>query len=136
MKMVIDTRAILWAVSEPAKLSADACSVLEHASTEALVSPISCAEIACAIRRHRLVLDRHWRVWFRHFVELDGWTVEPITLSVVEEAYSLPDDFHRDPADRIIVAVARSNNCPVVTADAKIINYPHVATIWYVLAAY
>jgi PIN domain nuclease of toxin-antitoxin system len=56
--------------------------------------------------------------------------VDEIGLDVVEEAYSLPEPFHRDPADRIIVATARRRDCPVVTADAKIRGYPHVRTLW------
>ena len=64
------------------------------------VSAISCAEIACAAERGRIEIDRHWRLWFRHYVELNGWTILPIELESVEEAYALPAPFHRDPADR------------------------------------
>lgn len=38
----------------------------------------------------------------------------------------LPGDFHRDPADQIIVATARIHDCPLLTVDDKILNYPHV----------
>jgi PIN domain nuclease of toxin-antitoxin system len=48
----------------------------------------------------------------------------------MEEAYSLPDDFHADPADRIITATARLNNYKILTADKKILAYPHVKSIW------
>lgn len=41
----------------------------------------------------------------------------------------LPGDFHRDPADQIIVATARLLGCPVVTADEKIRAYPHVQVL-------
>jgi PIN domain nuclease of toxin-antitoxin system len=41
----------------------------------------------------------------------------------------LPAGFHNDPADQIIVATARAFGCPLVTADGKIIDYPHVLTI-------
>ena len=130
MRVVLDTCAILWAVSEPEVLTEKSRSVLISESTEVLVSPISCAEIACAVERQRILLDRHWRLWFRHFVELNQWTVVPIGLSVIEEAYSLPEYTRRDPADRIIVATARKQDCAVITADREIIEYPHVDTIW------
>ena len=130
MKVVLDTCAILWAVSEPEVLTEKSRSVLISESTEVLVSPISCAEIACAVERQRILLDRHWRLWFRHFVELNQWTVVPIGLSVIEEAYSLPEYTRRDPADRIIVATARKQDCAVITADREIVEYPHVDTIW------
>ena len=51
-------------------------------------------------------------------------------LAVIEEAYSLPEEFHPDPADRIIVATARLKDAAVVTSDEKICEYPHVATLW------
>ena len=130
MTVVLDTCAIIWAVSEPERLPVRAARLLAAADTEACVSAISCAEIACAAERGRLELDLHWRRWFRHYVESNGWTVLPVQLESIEEAYALPRPFHRDPADRIIVAEARRLSASVVTADAKILDYPHVETVW------
>ena len=42
----------------------------------------------------------------------------------------LPQPLHSDPADRIIIATANAMGAPVVTKDKKILNYPHVKTIW------
>jgi PIN domain nuclease of toxin-antitoxin system len=42
----------------------------------------------------------------------------------------LPQPFHDDPADQIIVATARQENATVVTADGKIRSYPHCRHIW------
>ncbi|MDE0838446.1 MAG: PIN domain-containing protein, partial [Kiritimatiellae bacterium] len=56
----------------------------------------------------------------------NAWGVLDIDLETVEEAFSLPGEFHRDPADRFIVAAARLNRLVVLTADRKILDYPHV----------
>lgn len=130
MTVVLDTCAVVWAVSDPARLSRPATRILQAADTEVCVSAISCAEIACAAARGRIEIDRHWRLWFRHYIDLNGWTVLPIDLESVEEAYSLPEPFHRDPADRLIVAAARRLSAPVITADVRILDYPHVKTVW------
>ncbi|MCC6132622.1 MAG: type II toxin-antitoxin system VapC family toxin [Acidobacteria bacterium] len=130
MVVLLDTCAIVWAVAAPDALSAKARAVLTAGDTEVCVSPISSAEIACAVERGRLALDRHWKPWFRQFVELNGWRVVDIGLDAVEEAYSLPPPFHRDPADRLIVATARLLAAAVVTSDQKILDYPHVRSIW------
>ena len=130
MKVLLDTCAIIWSVAAPERLSAASRGTLTSDEVEVWVSPISCAEIVCASDRGRISLDRHWRLWFRHFVDLNRWHVADIDLAVVEEAYSLPEPFHRDPADRIIVATARRLRCPVITADGKILEYPHVETVW------
>jgi PIN domain nuclease of toxin-antitoxin system len=42
----------------------------------------------------------------------------------------LPDTFHADPADRIITATARLNDYTILTADKKILAYPHVNSAW------
>ncbi len=130
MKLILDTCCILWAVSDPDSLSKTAKLLLQDEQTEVFVSPISAAEIACASERGRIELDRHWKVWFRHFVLLNGWEVENINLPIMEEAYSLPEIFHADPADRIITATARLCNYTLLTADQKILSYPHVNAIW------
>ena len=130
MIVVLDTCAIVWAVSDPRQLPERATRLLQAQDTEVCVSAISCAEVACASARGRIEIDRHWRLWFRHYIELNGWTVLPVDLEAIEEAYALPEPFHRDPADRIIVAAARLRGAPVITADARILAYPHVKTVW------
>jgi len=130
MKIILDTCCIIWAVSSPESLSPAAMELLNDETAKVMVSPISAAEIACAVERGRLELNIHWKNWFRHYTELNEWTVEDISLDIIEEAYSLPENFHADPADRIITATARLRNCIVLTADRKILSYPHVNTAW------
>jgi len=47
---------------------------------------------------------------------------------VAIEAYALPGTFHRDPADRLLVAAARRNGLTLVSADDRILACPHVRT--------
>jgi PIN domain nuclease of toxin-antitoxin system len=42
----------------------------------------------------------------------------------------LPQPFHDDPADQIIVASAREENATILTKDQKILMYKHVKSIW------
>jgi PIN domain nuclease of toxin-antitoxin system len=56
-------------------------------------------------------------------------SVQEIQINVAEPCH-LPSDFHKDPADRIIVATARMNHIPLVTKDERIREYAHVRTIW------
>lgn len=130
MKLLLDTCCVIWAVSDPSALSKKATSLLSADESEISVSVISLAELACAVERRRINIDRHWKQWFRYYSDLNGWRVENISLEIMEEAYSLPDRFHADPADRIIAATARLNRCTVLTADQKILAYPHVDSVW------
>ncbi|MDJ0510607.1 MAG: hypothetical protein QNJ64_15335 [Crocosphaera sp.] len=44
-------------------------------------------------------------------------------------AYRLPGDFHKAPADRLIVATARTYDVSLLTVDKKILAYPYVKKI-------
>jgi PIN domain nuclease of toxin-antitoxin system len=130
MNILLDTCVILWFNLEPEKIRKDIRDLICDEGRQPLVSAVSCAEIACAMDRGRLQLDRHWKAWFRHFVDLNGWQVLDVDWKTIEEAYSLPEYPHRDPADRILIATARIHGMPIATADARIRGYPHVETIW------
>jgi PIN domain nuclease of toxin-antitoxin system len=51
-----------------------------------------------------------------------------LTIPIIIESTKLTG-FHRHPADQIIVATAKIHECPVLTADAKILAYPEVQTL-------
>lgn len=91
---------------------------------------MSCAEIAHLVEKQRIRLDRHWKVWFRHHLAINEWEVQPVDLAIIEEAYSLPPPIHGDPTDRVLVATSRLHRMVLVTADRKILDYPHVNAKW------
>ena len=140
MKLLLDTCCIIWAISDPHPLSKTVVSLLQSEDSEIFISPISAAEIACAVERGRIALNQHWKTWFRHYIELNKWQLENIDLSIIEEAYSLPEKFHADPVDRIITATARLKNYTLLTADKKIfvfendkkyeLEHPKVDPFW------
>src|SRR5574340_1068965 len=62
--------------------------------------------------------------------EIEAVRFVPVDNQVAVKSPELPGEFHKDPADRMIVATARRFAAPLVTADEKIRGYPHVKTIW------
>ena len=70
------------------------------------------------------------REWFERASQTPGLRVLPITPDVALASAELPEPFHRDPADRLIVAQARRSRATLVTADRKILGYPHVRALW------
>jgi len=130
MQVLLDTCCIIWAASDPDRLPTGVKRILQAKDTTVFLSAISCAEIACLAERGRIVLDRHWRTWFNRIVAANGWGVLDLGIDVIQEAYSLPGDFHRDPADRIITGTARLRDLTIMTADTKILDYPHVTSAW------
>ena len=67
--------------------------------------------------------------WFGKALAYPGNRVIELTSEIAIESTELPGEFHRDPADQIIVATARLYDSPLVTSDGKILQYPHVNTV-------
>ena len=130
MKLLLDTCAVIWAASQPESLSDLARQSLTDPSSDIAVSAMSCAEIACLVDRGRIQLSEHWKPWWQRCLDLNGWRCLDLDLAIIQEAYSLPDTFHSDPADRFVVATARIHQRQVITADRKILAYPHVEAVW------
>jgi PIN domain nuclease of toxin-antitoxin system len=127
--ILLDTCAVVYLASEPERLSAEAREKVCDKNAIIYCSAITAAELACLQERGRIGLPEHWRIWFRNQSARNGWNILPATLELIEEAFSLPSPIHRDPADRVIIATARSKGLTVVTTDKLILDYPHVTTL-------
>ena len=129
MNLLLDTCAILYlGVNDPC-VAASTHDLVERAD-RIFVSPISSAELACLQERRRIELPTHWKPWFREAIEKNGWEIKPITMEIMEEAYSLPGSFHPDPADRILTATSRQEDLLLLTTDRKLLEYPHLKAGW------
>jgi len=68
--------------------------------------------------------------WLEAVEEIEGVRFVAVDAATAVESTRLPGGFHQDPADRMIVALARQFNAELITADEKIIRYRHVRTVW------
>ena len=131
--IVLDTHALIWWVNGDARLSAAAAAAIKGAAGnegQILVSAITAWEVAMLVERGRIALAMDLDQWLRTVESMEGVFMVPITSQVAAQSATLPGVFHKDPADRMIVALARELNAPVVTADDKIQRYPHVRWVW------
>lgn len=129
MNVLLDTCAILFLSLDDTCVQPSTRGILHNAQSVS-ISPISAAELACLTQRGKVELPVHWRMWLREAVRRNGWESLPITMDIVEEAWSLPGVFHADPADRILTATARKENRLLLTTDRKLRDYPHVLADW------
>ncbi|CAN5765411.1 hypothetical protein BH23GEM3_BH23GEM3_26340 [soil metagenome] len=67
--------------------------------------------------------------WLERALAHHGVRLLDITARIAVESAELPGAFHRDPADQILVATARVFSVPLLTADRKIRDYPHVQAL-------
>lgn len=130
--ILIDTHIWLWLLHNPSQLSEKAQAAInspEHQDS-LLVSAISVWEIAVKSSLGKLTLPLPIEEWYQLAKSHSGIIVEPLDPLDAIASSILPEPFHKDPADRMLIAIARRYKIPLVTCDAKILNYPHVETIW------
>jgi len=130
--IVIDTHTLLWWVSGDKQLSKAAAQAIKQAlvKSEVIISSITIWEISMLIEKNRLSLSMDIESWTKEVSEIKGVRFVPVDNEIGIKSTKLPGEFHKDPADRIIVATARKLAVPLATVDEKIIQYPHVQTIW------
>ena len=132
--IVLDTHAVIWWVNGGDGLSAEAAAAIdrERMSEDGiiLISSISAWEVAMLVGRGRLTLTMNVDDWLETVGRIPWVRFVPVDNQIGVESTRLPGDFHKDPADRLIVALARHLNIPLVTADQKIRAYRHVHAIW------
>ena len=130
--IVLDTHVWIWWLSDPEKLPTRARNtVMEAAGDQAIyISAISSWEVALLASRKRLTFSMDAQDWITKSEALPFLHFVPVDNAISVRAVRLEDPFHKDPADRIIVATAITMGAPVVSSDAKIQKYPHVKSIW------
>ena len=131
--IVIDTHILVWWVNGDKCLSNTVASAIKKAinsDNEVIVSAISAWEITMLIQKGRLVLSMDIENWLDEVAHIDGVRFVPVDNEIALKSALLPGNFHKDPADRMIVATARKLAMPLATADEKILAYEHVKTIW------
>jgi PIN domain nuclease of toxin-antitoxin system len=127
----LDTHIWWWTISEPAQLSRKARQIITKTPPDQrAIASISIWEFAMMVTRGRIELTISPDEWLDHAVNQTGLTVFDLNSKIALESCNLPGNFHKDPADRIIVATARVNRSQLITKDHKIIEYPYVTTVW------
>lgn len=126
---LLDTHAWLWWVSDPSLLSKIALREIRRADRIG-VSAISCLEVATAVAKGRISVDRGILDWLEQALAQPRVELLPLTPRVSVKATQLGAAFHGDPADRIIVATAILESAVLVTKDFRIRKYPGVPAIW------
>jgi PIN domain nuclease of toxin-antitoxin system len=128
--IVLDTHIGVWWVHGGERLTRSQTQIIQaHEVNTIGVSAISVWEVAKLVECGRLELPCPLREWFDAALGYPGIRLIDLTPAIAIASTQLPGEFHRDPADQIIVATARLHNCPLVSSDRRILKYPHVTAI-------
>lgn len=130
--ILLDTNAFIWWLSDRDKLSSSAlASINSHfADNQILVSSMSVWEICLLVQKKRINMHDSLEHWVNGLNKLPGLEFIPIDNNIAYQAITLPGTFHKDPADRAIVATARHLGATLITSDKLIRKYKHVKTLW------
>ncbi|MBZ5628615.1 MAG: type II toxin-antitoxin system VapC family toxin [Acidobacteriia bacterium] len=127
MRLLLDTRALLWWLLDDPSLSAKARRAISATENEIFVSPASPWEMAIENKRGKLevedLLDR-----LPQELEEEGFLVLPISIEHALRAGALVEH-HRDPFDRMLIAQAQAEHLPILSNDAVFDRYG-IKRIW------
>ena len=128
--ILLDTHVLAWAVAESKRLSRAATTAIRKARAEdgVGIAAITLWELAALVARGRIQAYGTVEASVRLLVE--GVIVKPLTAEIAALATQFPDNYPRDPADRLIGATARAEGLVLITREENIRRSPLVKTIW------
>lgn len=122
MRLLLDTQSFLWLTSAPRKLSAETAALLADPGTTGFLSLASCWEIAIKYALGKMVLPLPPETYVPSRMNRHQLTLLPIDLRHVFEVTRLAHH-HRDPFERMLIAQARLERLPILTADRRFDRY-------------
>jgi PIN domain nuclease of toxin-antitoxin system len=134
VRLLLDTCAAIW-ITEGEKLSPEVMLEIDRAAAEGrpvYLGLYTAWERAMLSAKGKLTSPLTPKDWFDRFAARPGVEVIPLTSDILINSCFLPGDIHRDPADRILIAMARALDLTLVTRDRDILAYSalgHVRTL-------
>lgn len=129
MTFLLDTHLLLWAASDPGRLTPQSRKLLGSPATKLMFSTASI-----------------WEVVIKNTLGRGDFSVEPRQLreGLIQNGYGelaiqsehalavgLLPPIHHDPFDRILIAQAQVENITLLTTDNKVTRYPGpIQAIW------
>jgi PIN domain nuclease of toxin-antitoxin system len=123
--LVLDTHVLLWSLLEPEGISKAVKQKISLAQEEnkLVICSISLWEIAMLNHKKRINVYEPIKNFLKSITNIDGLTVSDLSAEIAAESILLMDDFHGDPADRIIVATTKILGATLLTRDQKILTW-------------
>ncbi|MGA1622057.1 MAG: type II toxin-antitoxin system VapC family toxin [Synechocystis sp.] len=130
MSFILDTCALIWWSLDPDKLSLKAkiaCDQMEQLKN-GIVPSTAIWEVAIKVKNGKLDLGVDLDDYVAALQQSDVIQIMPIDETIWLKSVQLPWK-HRDPADRVVVAIAEQNQAAIITADTKIADF-YSPVIW------
>ena len=128
MRLLLDTVCWLWMQAAPDRFSDEALALVEDLRHELVLSAASSWEIAVKYAIGKLELPEPPDRYVPDRMATTGVVALPVEHAHALAVAGLPLH-HRDPFDRLLIAQARAEGVPVLTADRKFEPY-EVDVLW------
>lgn len=122
MKLLLDTHILLWAASEPERLSNKAKTLIENTENQLYFSAASLWEISIKNKLGRADFKVDLAVFRRNLLD-NGFEEVAITSAHAVGVDALPN-IHKDPFDRMLIAQTAVEGITLMTADSVVAEYP------------
>ncbi len=122
--VLLDTHIWLWWLLGHGNLTNPEKNSLDRLASrqQVVISWVTIWETEMLERKGRIVLKPDFKSWIRTAVQPDITTVLTVDLDVVLTQRHLPESFHSDPADRLIVSTSLLSGYPLATHDKRIVD--------------
>jgi PIN domain nuclease of toxin-antitoxin system len=128
--VLLDTHIWLWATEgDTRRIGPRTRRAIERARAddELHVTTVSIFEITALQVAGRLDLATSAERWIRESIDASGLRVLDLNAAIAIDAGSIPAAALADPCDRFLVATARHSRFPLITRDARILDYARLA---------
>ena len=128
----LDTHVLYWMANDSKRLSRRARETIREARQERhagiAIATITVWELAWLAQNGRIELSVSVESFVRELVA--RVILRPVTPEIAALSVRLPNEFPKDPADRLIAATSMVEGMRLVTADARIRQSKVVETVW------
>lgn len=127
-RYLLDTQVLIWALTSPLRLSPGIINLLSINAV--FVSHVSLLEIAIKQKIGKLPELPISIKELEKVILADGFGLIPISSAHINTYNAIPlHEEHRDPFDRLIVAIAYSEKMPVISADRNFKIYEKIISL-------
>ena len=118
MNLLLDSHVLLWALHDPERLTVEAAEAIRSPRNAVFFSAASAWELDLKAAAGRLDLPADWL----DAAESTGFLEIPVTAAVAMRSARLPWH-HRDPFDRLLIALALARGLRIATREGMMASY-------------
>lgn len=132
MKYLLDTHALVWAISNTSKLTHRVLKTLEDPNHQILVSPVSFWEISLKYSLGKLELEGVSPEDLPSACFTMDFDIQPLEPSVASTLHLLKGTYHKDPFDRMLIWQSIYHKMPLISKDPVLALYSSegLVTVW------